>query len=87
MTTNTQMLLRARQERTEAMASERRLPDEEGWWARHRGGRVNWFYVNAFSDAPLGVWSSDTETHVPVSEFSSPLTLWWGPVVLPWAKG
>jgi hypothetical protein len=66
------------------MPTEKKLPDAEGWWARNREGRVDWFYVHVFSDAPIGIWLNDIHSHRPVTEFSHPLTRWYGPVELPW---
>ena len=68
------------------MASEKRLPDATGWWARHRGGRVEWFHVVVLSDAPTSVWVPAIEDFIPVTEFSSPLTRWYGPVEIPWSE-
>jgi hypothetical protein len=68
------------------MSTEKRLPDAEGWWARHRGGRVEWFYVHVLSDGPVSIWISDIEDFAPATAFTSPLTRWYGPVDVPWSE-
>jgi len=65
--------------------TEKRLPDTPGWWARHRGGRVDWFLVQDVDDVEggLAIWASDLEDFVPVARFSRPLVRWAGPVSMP----
>lgn len=69
---------------------EKRLPDEEGWWARRRGGEIDWFKVEWIDygtelgpgNRKLSVYMSDLEDCVPVEKLSSPLTRWSGPVAI-----
>jgi len=68
------------------MPTEKRLPDEDGWWARHRDGRVQWFCVHVPDDSSPGIWVSDIEGFMPVTAFTSPLTRWYGPVEIPWSE-
>jgi hypothetical protein len=70
--------------------TEKRLPDAPGWWARHRGDRVDWFLVLEVDgvEGGLAIWVNDLEDLVPVAKFSFPLTRWGGPVSTPrgWEK-
>jgi hypothetical protein len=57
-----------------------KLPTEEGWWARHRGGYIDWFHVYQLNDASLAIFVRDLTKFIPVKEFSRPLDYWAGPV-------
>jgi hypothetical protein len=65
-----------------------RVPDAEGWWCRRCGGKLKWFRVEMVSDVgepPFtpSVYVSDLEEMVDVSRFCTPLTRWYGPVLIP----
>lgn len=65
------------------------LPTSEGWWARHRDGRIDWFHVESIESeidgsVYLAIFVSDMWDYVPVEKFSSPLVRWAGPITLPW---
>jgi hypothetical protein len=71
---------------------EGRLPTCEGWWARNRGGKVEWFFVYCLEDDAhpgdhyLSIFVSDIEDFICIDQFDSPLTRWAGPIVLPWGE-
>ena len=60
------------------------MPDAPGYWARHRHGRVAWFYVEQMEDQRLCIWVEDLMNFLPVADFAAPFTEWYGPVHLPW---
>jgi hypothetical protein len=59
------------------------VPDAEGWWARCDSGRVKWFRVSVTSDSGPCIFVSDIHDLVPVRKFSTPLTRWFGPIIVP----
>jgi hypothetical protein len=69
-----------------AAPAERRHPNATGWWARARSGKVEWFWVDVFDDAPAGIWVEAISNFIPVTDFSPPLTTWYGPVSVPWTE-
>lgn len=67
---------------------ESRYPTCDGWWARLRGGTVEWFDVATVENerggaAYLGIYVDDVENFIPVEQFNSPLTRWYGPILVP----
>jgi hypothetical protein len=57
-----------------------RKPTAEGWWARHKAGKVAFYYVHRFDDGQLAVWLDDAEDFLHIEL----LATWHGPIALPW---
>lgn len=64
-----------------------RTPNTEGWWARKRNGKVDWFFIHELDkeegNHSFEIYLTATECFLPVEKFGSPSTRWFGPVSLP----
>ena len=66
-----------------------RIPRRPGWYARFRGGRIDWFEVLEIerpgsARARLMIFDAATERFIAIGWYCGPLTRWAGPVELPW---
>lgn len=69
-----------------------KLPDADGWWARHGRGsggeEIKWFRVRMISESgepPYAphIYVGDLGQLVSAERFATPLTRWYGPVLIP----
>ncbi len=65
---------------------ETKQPTCEGWWARHKDGRVTLYYVYKLDGGGLCVWLDDAEDFLAIELLCRPRSRWAGPLPLPWGS-